>query len=82
MKDGEMEVLEDSACSEEKPESEKPCEQIPCSGVDWVASDWNGVSCNFFFFILFLCNWPFPKCGVAREKIRIQFSSVQFKATN
>lgn len=38
-----MEVLEDSQCSEEKPESEKPCEQIPCGGVDWITSDWSGV---------------------------------------
>lgn len=48
MNDGEVNILDDSACSEEKPDSEKPCEQIPCSGVDWVASDWNGcgITCD------------------------------------
>ncbi|KAK8394131.1 hypothetical protein O3P69_006372 [Scylla paramamosain] len=48
MKDGEIEVLDDSACSEEKPDTEKPCEQIPCSGVDWVTSDWSGcgITCD------------------------------------
>ncbi|XP_069951755.1 papilin isoform X1 [Cherax quadricarinatus] len=39
---GEIKVLDDSACTEEKPETEKACEGIPCSGVDWVSSDWTG----------------------------------------
>ncbi|XP_042237860.1 papilin-like isoform X4 [Homarus americanus] len=38
----DIKVLDDTVCSEEKPEKEKPCEGIPCSGVDWVASDWTG----------------------------------------
>nr|XP_045610870.1 papilin-like [Procambarus clarkii] len=39
---GEIEVLDDEACTEEKPQTEMPCEGIPCSGVDWVVSDWTG----------------------------------------
>nr|CAD7441589.1 unnamed protein product [Timema bartmani] len=39
---GKIQVLEDSACSEEKPQFEKPCLLRPCEGVDWVLSDWSG----------------------------------------
>ncbi|XP_045125730.1 papilin-like isoform X4 [Portunus trituberculatus] len=48
MKDGEIELLDDSACTEEKPDNEKLCEKIPCSGVDWVTSDWSGcgITCD------------------------------------
>lgn len=42
---GKIEVLDDSACSEEPlPEREMPCETRPCAGLDWVVSDWSGVS--------------------------------------
>ncbi|CAG2056470.1 unnamed protein product [Timema podura] len=40
--EGKIQVLEDSACSEEKPQFEKPCLLRPCEGVDWVLSDWSG----------------------------------------
>lgn len=46
-KDGKIEVLDDSACSEATPEREKACELRPCEGVDWVTSDWTGVSEKF-----------------------------------
>ncbi|KAK4313128.1 hypothetical protein Pmani_015500 [Petrolisthes manimaculis] len=42
MESGQTRVLEDEACTEEKPDTEKPCERIPCTGVDWVSSDWSG----------------------------------------
>ncbi|KAI5748262.1 hypothetical protein M8J77_023592 [Diaphorina citri] len=41
-KDGHREVVPDSACNEEKPESEKPCNLRPCEGVDWLTSEWTG----------------------------------------
>lgn len=44
VENGKTKVLEDDACSDEKPDTEKPCERIPCIGVDWVSSDWSGVS--------------------------------------
>lgn len=42
--DDKIEVLGDSACTKEKPESEKACMQRPCDGVDWITTEWSGVS--------------------------------------
>lgn len=41
---GKIEVLENSVCEGDVPESEKPCELRPCAGLDWVVSEWSGVS--------------------------------------
>ncbi|XP_050439361.1 papilin isoform X2 [Adelges cooleyi] len=45
--DKKINVLNDSDCDSEKPETEKPCELRPCEGVDWVISTWSGCGdCN------------------------------------
>ncbi|XP_034936854.1 papilin isoform X2 [Chelonus insularis] len=49
---GKIEVLPNSSCEGEMPESEKPCELRPCAGLDWVVSEWSG------------CN---DKCGLVQE---------------
>lgn len=42
--DGKIEVVDDSACTSEKPEAEKACMLRPCDGVDWITTEWSGVS--------------------------------------
>ncbi|XP_063221793.1 papilin isoform X2 [Bacillus rossius redtenbacheri] len=50
--DGRVQVLEDTACSGEKPLDSRPCSLGPCEGVDWVYSDWSGCE---------------DKCGLSSE---------------
>ncbi|XP_044011690.1 papilin isoform X3 [Aphidius gifuensis] len=49
---GKIEVLNDSECDGEVPESESSCELRPCAGLDWVTSEWSG------------CD---DKCGLTQE---------------
>lgn len=64
-----VEILNDSDCTEPKPEDKKPCNLRPCEGVDWIASDWSGVSFHFEFhfdndqdFHFIHCCFPFSYC--------------------
>lgn len=45
--DGEIEVIDDSICYDEKPEAQRECINQPCDGVDWLTSEWTAVSCLF-----------------------------------
>ncbi|XP_075221688.1 proteoglycan-like sulfated glycoprotein papilin isoform X2 [Lycorma delicatula] len=40
--DERIQVLGDSACPAEKPETEMVCRLRPCEGLDWIVSEWSG----------------------------------------
>lgn len=42
--DKKIEVLDESECTESRPEETKKCILRPCEGVDWITSAWSGVS--------------------------------------
>ncbi|XP_017784218.1 PREDICTED: papilin isoform X2 [Nicrophorus vespilloides] len=58
---GKIVKLNDTDCSDEKPESEKKCNLRPCEGVDWIVSDWSG------------CD----KCGLVSESRNIECATAK-----
>ncbi|RZF40156.1 hypothetical protein LSTR_LSTR010108 [Laodelphax striatellus] len=55
-----IEVLDDSACPEEKPETEMACHLRPCEGLDWITSEWSGCE---------------DKCGLSFETREVKCST-------